>query len=110
VAVVTPASVAQDGTQYVETQYGCVAVDFSLTNAQNAPLGTGQPFTDVVATLTDADAQQAPTPSENLGANGCTYDPTSNTGVLIVRKLVFNDVPAGISIFIASLIGTGLMP
>jgi len=38
------------------------------------------------------------------GSAGCTYEPTSTTGVLIVRKLI------GSGSQVYSLIGTGVMP
>jgi len=85
VAVVSPASIAND----VETQYGCVALEFTLTDG----------FGAAVVAVNDQDAL------ETLGPNACTYEPTSNTGVLIVRRLV-----NGSNYFAWSLTATGLMP
>jgi hypothetical protein len=87
---------------YAAQQYGCVAVNFSLAQSPPPPAG---PFAGgIVATFTDSD-QPNSGPTENLGPAGCTYEPTSNTGAVIVRKLV-----NGSSDEVYSLIGTGLMP
>jgi hypothetical protein len=85
VAVVSPASIAND----VETQYGCVALEFTLDDG----------FGAAVVAVNDQDAL------ETLGPNACTYEPTSNTGVLIVRRLV-----NGSHYSAWSLTATGLMP
>jgi len=85
VAIVSPASI----TNHLETQYGCIALDFSLTAG----------FGDAVIATNDQD------PLESEGPNACTYEPTSNTGVLIVRRLV-----NGQNYTSWSLIASGLMP
>jgi len=91
VAIVTPASVGSGG----ETQYGCLAVNFSLTSG----------FGAIVASVYDEDSPGSG-PSEVLGPNACTYEPTSNTGILIVRRLLY---PPN-NYFVVSLIDTGVMP
>jgi hypothetical protein len=97
VAVVTPA--VMNGS--VQQQGGCIAADFSLLNA--APPNS-QPFVPqgAVVVLTDSYADQ--TGNENYGPNACTYEPTSRTGMLIVRRL------HGQNSFVWSLIQSGLMP
>jgi hypothetical protein len=85
VAVVSPASIAN----HVETQYGCISLDFTLAGG----------FGTAVIALNDQD------PLESNGPNACTYEPTSNTGVLIVRKLV-----NGPNYTAWSLTASGLMP
>jgi hypothetical protein len=85
VAVVSPASIANK----VETQYGCVALEFTLSAG----------FGAAVVAVNDQDAL------ESLGPNACTYEPTSNTGVLIVRRLV-----NGANNTSWSMVATGLMP
>ena len=85
VAVVSPASIAN----HTETQYGCVALEFTLSGG----------FGNIVVAVNDSD------PLETLGANACTYEPTSNTGMLIVRRKV-----NGANYTAWSLIPTGLMP
>jgi hypothetical protein len=64
-------------------------LDFSLTAG----------FGDAVIATNDQD------PLESEGPNACTYEPTSNTGVLIVRRLV-----NGQNYTSWSLIASGLMP
>jgi hypothetical protein len=87
VAVVTPMYVASGGAglSTQSFQYGCLAFDFYLTN-------TSAPFGGLVATLNDTDGSATLGPSfplwEELGSNGCTYEPMSNTGIVIVRRLV----------------------
>jgi predicted secreted protein len=85
VAVASPASISN----HTETQYGCIAADFSLT--------TG--FGTALVAVNDQD------PLETLGPNACTYEPTSNTGMLIVRRLI-----NGPNYTAWSLVPTGLMP
>ena len=84
VAVVTPEYVIGEGGASGEPfQYGCLVFNFDLTNASS-------PFGSLVATLNDTGvAGSSPQPnSEEWGSNGCTYDPMSNTGVVIVRRLL----------------------
>ena len=59
-------------------QYGCAAVNFTLTG------GWGS----LVATVNDMDGTSGSPPDEFEGPNGCTYEPTSNTGIVIVRHLL----------------------
>ncbi len=85
VAVVSPASIANK----TETQYGCVALDFSLTSG----------FGAAIVAVNDEDSL------ETQGPNACTYEPTSNTGMLIVRRQI-----NGSSYTAWSMISSGLMP
>jgi hypothetical protein len=85
VAVVTPEYVPGEpgGGSLAPFQYGCLVFNFDLTNAES-------PFGSLVATLNDTGVLgSSPQPnSEGWGSNGCTYDPMSNTGVVIVRRLL----------------------
>lgn len=101
VAVVTPAGIVQSPGPG-EKQFGCVAVGFTLQSGPSSPFGA------VVATVTDQDplgGGKTPPTENNYGPNACTYEPTSNTGVLIVRKVLNGQYDQ-----VYSLIGTGLMP
>jgi hypothetical protein len=89
VAVVTPAGTPASAV----VQYGCLAIDFFLSS------GTSTPFGTVVATITDSDGT-----SEPDGPNGCTYEPRSNNGVVIVRNLLSSSIET------YSLVNTGLLP
>ena len=85
VAIVSAASIANE----LETQYGCVALEFSLTSG----------FGTIVAAVNDKDSL------ETEGPNACTYEPTSNTGMLIVRRQI-----NGNNYVSWSMVATGLMP
>jgi hypothetical protein len=107
VAIVTPMYVAEGaaGTSSESFQYGCLAINFYLTK----PTGL---FGTVTATLNDAD--QASPYDELYGSNGCTYEPMSNTGVVIGRRLVDTNYNGG-GLFPSenetySLINTGVLP
>ncbi len=102
VAVVSAACVAPGLS--TATQFGCAVVNFNLQQ------GTGNPFPadGLIATLTDNVAASGNAPSESLGPNACTYDPNSNTGVLIVRRLV--NAPGQASSTTYSLIESGILP
>jgi hypothetical protein len=76
-------------------------LDFTL--AQGPP-AAGQPFTKLLATVYDADAPGSG-PSEISGPGSCTYDPTSNTGIVIMRHL---NGGAGYDQY--SIIDSGVMP
>lgn len=92
VAVVTPAGTA------TQKQFGCVILDFTLQS------GTTTPFGSFWATVTDTDTNIPGGTSETYGPNGCTYEPLSNNGVVIVRYLT------GSSIQTYSIVNTGLIP
>jgi hypothetical protein len=94
VAVVTPA-----GT-HTQKQFGCVILNFFLES------GTTTPFGSFWATVTDTDTNVPMGFSEGAGPNGCTYEPTSNNGVVIVRSLTNSSS----SIQTYSLVNTGLIP
>jgi hypothetical protein len=106
VAIVTPA--ARLGKAQAEVQFGCIAVNFSL--AQGGPYYpystfTTTPFGPIVAAVTDQPPMVTSGYSENLGPNACTYEPTSNTGMLIVRRILDGQDYSNLS-----LITTGVMP
>jgi hypothetical protein len=97
VAVVTPAGTPASAV----VQYGCLAIDFFLSSGTTTPFGT------VAATITDSDGSGPNGTSESDGPNGCTYEPRSNNGVVIVRNLLNSSLPA---IETYSLVNTGLLP
>jgi hypothetical protein len=108
VGMVSP---AVETGQNTVSQFGCVVVN--LNPPASWPSGSGSFFGSVVATLTDIDTPQTGTISEAYGPNACTYEPTSNTGVLIVRRLVNTALtkpysPTQYQLY--SLIDTGVMP
>ncbi len=76
--MVTPNYVVQPSGSPTSYQYGCVAIDFSLA--------TG--FASAIATLSDS--ATSGNMSESGGPNGCTFEPTSDTGIVIVRNLIDN--------------------
>jgi hypothetical protein len=85
----------------VETQYGCVAMNFDMAAG----------FQSVVAVLDDLDTPQSGASENPYGANGCTYEPMSNTGIIIVRRLIYAPPPINsITQQIFSLTETGIMP
>jgi hypothetical protein len=97
VAVVTPASVVGDGNTKPPMQFGCVALSFSLTTGFSS---------SVLAKLSDNTTSGSL--SESRGPNGCTFEPTSNTGVVVVRNLVDNaDDPVSQTY---TLVDTGVLP
>ena len=74
--------IGEGGASGEPFQYGCLGFNFDLTNASS-------PFGSLVGTLNDTGDVGGPQPnSEEWGSNGCTYDPMSNTGVVIVRRLL----------------------
>jgi len=90
VAVVTPQYVVDGTHSGTPMQYGCVAVNFSL-------LSTTNPFAAVaaasglypLATVNDMDGSPSTQGAwEQWGTAGCTYDPMSNTGIVVVRHLL----------------------
>lgn len=95
VAVATPETVS---TGQPPVQSGCVAVTFDL-------YASGSPFTAFTAYVFDADTGDAGGTSESNGPNACTYEPTSNTGIAIVRHLVNTT-----QYQIYSIVNTGVMP
>lgn len=105
VAVVTPAVIAHypEVPATGEKQFGCVAVDFSLVAGQSSPFGSV-----AIQTVTDQyplGGSKIPPTENNYGPNACTYEPTSNTGMLIVRK-----VTSGQYNQVYSLVETGILP
>lgn len=85
IAIVSAASIDNE----METQYGCAVLNFSLTSG----------FGTIIVAVNDTD------PLEGTGPNACTYEPTSNTGLLIVRKM-----ENGANYTAWSMTATGLMP
>ena len=100
VALLTPMFVttSANNTSY---QYGCLAINFDLTNP-------AAPFGDVVATLNDQDLGSPL--SEFYGSNGCTYEPLSNTGVVINRRLANSAYAPPSQYQTYSLMNTGVLP
>jgi hypothetical protein len=96
IAIATPEYVSS-GVQ----DYQCVAMDFTLAPGQPAQ---GQPFTRLLATVYDADTPGSG-PSEVYGPGSCTYDPTSNTGIVVVRHL-----NGGTGYDLYSIVNSGVMP
>lgn len=82
---------------------GCVALNFDLQNTVNPFAAT------FVATVSDIDAGTGQF-YEQFGPNGCTYEPSSNTGIVKVRHLVNNALPPPIQQQYYSLIDSGIMP
>lgn len=101
VALVSPTLVPTSQLQ-APMQFGCVAVNFTLAQ------GSGNPFGTVIATLTDTDGTSDI--YESQGPNGCTYDPTSNTGIIIVRHLLNTALAHPSQYQLYSLIDSGIMP
>lgn len=104
VAVVTPAYVYdpnQPEFSPAPFQYGCLAVNFTLLNTTN-------PFGSLVATLNDMDGSSGTW--EIQGSDGCTYEPTSNTGVVIVRHLTDTTLSNPTQGETFSLFDTGVLP
>jgi hypothetical protein len=95
VAVVTPAGTA------TQKQFGCVILNFTLAYQ------TATPFGSFWATVTDSDTSGPNGTSESTGPNGCTYEPMSNNGVVIVRYLKNSSSPI---IQTYSIVNTGLIP
>jgi hypothetical protein len=104
VAVVTPEYVPDNGFPGPSDpmQYGCVALNFTLAS------GPSNPFGAVVATVTDQDGTAGF--YEKYGPNGCTYDPNSNTGILVVRRLVDSTRVQPAQYQEYSLIESGIIP
>jgi len=94
VAVVTPAG------NMTQKQFGCVVLNFTLAS------GTTTPFGSFWATVTDTDTS-GPNSTTEVFSNGCTYEPRSNNGVVIVRYLTNSSSP---KIQTYSIINTGLLP
>jgi len=99
VAVVTP----ETPSTGQPSQYGCVAVGFNLYTPAS-------PFTTFSAYVFDADTSDAGGTSEALGPNACTYEPKSNTGIVIVRHLVNPNYTSPTQYQDYSLVDTGVMP
>jgi hypothetical protein len=100
IALATPEYVSAGG---VVTDYQCVAMDFTLP--QGVP-GAGQPFTKLLATVYDTDASES-------SPGACTYDPTSNTGIVVVRRSGSSSgdqLNAGTSYQFSSIINSGVLP
>ena len=95
VAVVTPAGTA------TPKNFGCVVLNFTLQS------GTTTPFGSFWATVTDTDTSGPNGTSETAGPNGCTYEPRSNNGVVIVRYLTNSSSPTTQTY---SIVNTGLIP
>jgi hypothetical protein len=77
-----------------------VVLNFTLAS------GTTTPFGSFWATVTDTDTS-GPNSTTEVFSNGCTYEPRSNNGVVIVRYLTNSSSP---KIQTYSIINTGLLP
>jgi hypothetical protein len=99
VAVVTPFNININPT----VQYGCWAVNLNL-------LGTGSPFSSVAAVAQDYDTDGPNGTNEEQGSNGCTYEPASNTGIVIVRHLVNGSISQPDLYNLYALIDAGIFP
>lgn len=100
VAVVTPTYAPGTGSDN-PFEYGCAALNFDVQNATS-------PFVSLIATVNDTDGSSGIWEAE--GPNGCTYEPMSNTGIVIVRHLLNWDLSNKAQYQLYSLIKTGLMP
>lgn len=103
VAVITP-EYFSPGPPASSLQYGCAVVNLDLYSTAN-------PFPSLVATVNDMDGSTDI--YEFTGPNGCTYEPKSNTGVVIVRhdlntSLTSPHNPAQYQTY--ALIDTGVLP
>jgi len=83
IAVVTPEYSPDQvpGDSVMSLQYGCMATTFSLTSTSG--FGNFLAFVTDMATIADSGPDNGS--SEMEGPNGCAYEPTSNTGMAIVR-------------------------
>lgn len=79
-----------------------MALDFTLA------AGSASPFGDLVAVLGEVDGSTGI--YEAYGPSGCTYEPASNTGIVIVRHLVDTGLPQPNQYQIYSLVDSGIMP
>ena len=104
VAVVTPTYVP-DQSGATPFQYGCAAVNFSLASGFGSLL---------IATVDDTYGSSGVGINELQGTNGCTYEPASNTGIVIVRHLLDSDLQGPfhnpLEYQLYSLIDTGVLP
>ena len=102
VAVITPSYVLGESGTGTPRQFGCAAVTFSLSDG----------FGSLIATVDDSYGSTGI--YEMQGANGCTYEPASNTGIVIVRHLMNSGLgppyynPLQYQLY--SLIDTGVLP
>ena len=107
-AVVTPQYIESPGS--VPIEYGCVAANFNPVAGINTnPFTTGVSSSNIIATIYDQDTQSTG-PTESQGPGSCTYEPTSNQGVVFVRRL--NGTPSGgVGPYqIYDLVDSGIMP
>jgi hypothetical protein len=87
VAVLSPQNIASG----VVTQYGCIALDFTMVPDDNQanPLGS-----NILASVTDSYAEDA-NGWEELTPGACAYEPASNIGIPIVRVLDNQNASSG---------------
>jgi hypothetical protein len=111
VALITPIYYPELPGTGPSFQYGCAAVKFDVLNT-TPPFG---PFGSVIAVVNDTDGSAATGGIwEWQGQNGCTYEPTSNTGIIVVRHLLDtsltgpNESPAQYQLY--SLLDSGVLP
>jgi len=96
VAVLTPEYLPDGTNSGTIFQYGCMAMTFTLSGG----------WQDLIAFVNDATGTT--TPAETSGTNGCTYDPASNNGIIIVRWTL--DSPGSTTNQFYALIDTGVLP
>jgi hypothetical protein len=97
--VVTP----EEAGGAVPMQYGCLALNLNLSYGLTSPFGSS-----IIATITDEDGDTGI--YEEYGPNGCTYEPTSNTGIVIVRHLINSGIANPVQYQEYGLVNTGIMP
>lgn len=85
IGLVTPAGYS--AATGVPLPFPCLAVDLNL-NETCSPGAGSCPLTEIEATINDVYSDPGNGIWEQYGANGCAYDPVSNTGVLIVRHIL----------------------
>jgi hypothetical protein len=111
VAVVTPeyAITGVAGQSSALYQYGCVPVNLDIANKTN-PFGQGVSNSPPLATLSDTASTSQGT--EQWGPAGCTFDPMSNTGVVMVRHIVqsIDICSSQVECQVFSLVNTGVLP
>jgi hypothetical protein len=103
VALFSPSFAPDPGESGTPFNYGCAAATFTLAT------GLTDPFGPVVAMMNDTDDSGPSSTTELQGPNGCTFEPTSNPGVVIVRHLE-DVVPPNETVQTYSLVDTGLIP
>jgi len=112
-AVFTPQYIGSAGN----FEFGCLATNFNPIAGENInPFDVTWTSTNIIANISDSDTQgpgpngSVEDPPNGPGPGSCTYEPTSNQGVVFVRRLV--GVPSGgVGPYnIYDLVDSGIMP